>query len=76
MNKLFTKLTNQLGITEEQAKGGVGLVFKLAKDKLEDSEFQEVTKVFPQIESLITEAPNQENSLMGALGGIASSFGG
>jgi len=73
--ELIQTLTSQLGISEEQAKGGSGLLFKMAKDKLGAGEFSQVASAVPGVEGLISSAP-QSGGLSGALGGIASSLGG
>lgn len=73
--ELLQMLTSQLSISEDQAKGGAGLLFKLAKDKLSSAEFGEVADVVPGIDNLISSAPDS-GGLPGAIGGLASSFGG
>jgi len=73
--ELLQMLTNQLGITNEQAEGGAGLLFKMAKDKLESGEFSQIAQTIPGIEGLISSAP-EPGGLSGALGGFASSLGG
>lgn len=40
-------LTSQLGVTENQAKGGVGSLLTLAKEKLPATDFTKVTNVVP-----------------------------
>ena len=73
--ELIQTLTNQLGISEEQAKGGAGLLFKMAQEKLGSDEFSQVASAVPGVEELLTSAP-ESGGLSGALGGLASSFGG
>ncbi len=73
--ELLQTLTSQLGISEAQAKGGSGLLFKMAKDKLGPGEFSQVSSAVPGVESLISAAP-QPGAASGALGGLASSLGG
>jgi len=73
--ELIQMLTSQLGISEEQAKGGSGLLFKLAKDKLGKDEFSQVASAVPGIDDLVSSAP-KAGGLAGTLGGLASSFGG
>ncbi len=73
--ELLKMLTDQLGVSEDQAKGGAGLLFKLAKDKLGSNDFSQVATAVPGIEDLISAAP-KSGGLAGALGGLASSFGG
>ena len=72
---LIQMLTSQLGISEEQAKGGSGLLFKLAKEKLGGDEFRQVASAVPGLEDLISSTP-KSGGIAGALGGFASSLGG
>ncbi|MCG7853648.1 MAG: DUF2780 domain-containing protein [Methanosarcinaceae archaeon] len=73
--ELLQLLTSQLGITEEQAKGGSGLLFKMVKEELGSGEFRQVANAIPGIEDLISSAP-ESGDLSSALGGLASSLGG
>ncbi len=73
---LINMLTSQLGINEEQAAGGAGLLFKMAKEKLGDGDFSKVTGAIPDVSNLLDKAPDASGGgLMGAIGGIASSLG-
>lgn len=74
--ELIQLLTSQLGVSENQAKGGAGLLFKLAQDKLESGEFDQIVGAVPGIESLMSEAPEAGGGLAGALGGLAGALGG
>ncbi len=72
---LLNMLTSQLGISEEQAGGGAGLIFNLAKEKL-GGDFSQITDAIPNVSGLMDKAPDAGGGgLMGAIGGIASSFG-
>ena len=73
--ELLQMLTSQLGITEEQAQGGSGLLFKMAKEKLGSEDFSQVAGAVPDVENLISSAP-QSGGIAGVLGGLASSLGG
>ena len=73
--ELLQLLTSQLGISEDQAEGGAGLLFKMAKDKLGDGDFSQIANAVPGVENMISAAP-KSGGLAGALGGLASSFGG
>ena len=44
---LIGGLTSSLGVTENQAMGGVGSVLTLAQEKLAKGEFDQVAKVIP-----------------------------
>jgi len=73
--ELLQILTTQLGVSETQAKGGSGLLFKLAKEKLGSDEFGKVAAAVPGVDDLISAAP-EPGGVTGALGGLASSLGG
>ena len=71
---LLGLLTDQLGISDEQAAGGAGMILKMAKDAL-GGDFSQITDAIPELSGLVDQAP-ESNGLMGAIGGLASSFGG
>lgn len=73
--ELLQMLTQQLGVSEAQAKGGAGLLLNLAKEKLAAGEFGQVKNAAPGIEEMMAAAP-KPGGLGGALGGLASAFGG
>ena len=74
--ELLNLLTKNLGVSPEQAQGGAGLIFKLAKDKLGAGDFQQLATAVPGIDDLLNAAPSGGGGLMGALGSISSSLGG
>ena len=45
MNELVQTLVNQLGISDHQAKGGMGAFLKIAKDKLNSGDFSQITNI-------------------------------
>jgi hypothetical protein len=67
-------LTQQLGITQEQAKGGAGLLFQQAKEKLGADDFGQVADAVPGMNEILGAAPEPEGAA-GALGGLMSKFG-
>ncbi len=69
---LIQEIIKVVGVNEAQAKGGAGLLFKMAQDKLPGAEFTNLTKALPQIPDLIKSIPSSGGGLMGAL----SSLGG
>lgn len=71
---LLNMLTSQLGVNQEQAAGGAGMIFDLAKEKL-GGDFSQISSAIPEVDGLIDKAPDTGGGLMGALGGLASSFG-
>lgn len=74
MLELVNLLTSQLGVQEEQAKGGAGLLFQLAQNQLKGDQFAQVAQFVPGIGDMISAAP-QAGGMAGALGGLASAMG-
>lgn len=74
--ELIQQLTQNLGVDENQAKGGAGLIFKLAQEKLNDGEFAQLASAVPAVSNLIGEAPQPGGGIAGALGGLAGAVGG
>jgi hypothetical protein len=73
--ELIGELVKKLGISEEAAKGGAGLLFKLAQSKLTAGDFNKVAAAVPGINDWIKSAP-ESGGLMGGLGKLASGLGG
>ena len=84
--ELIGQLTKGLSITPEQAIGGSGALFGLAKTKLNADQFTKVAKVVPGMDGLLGAAPKPTSGGAGALssmgamlpgkaGGIASLAG-
>jgi hypothetical protein len=73
--EILNMLTDQLGVTEEQAKGGAGAIFSLAKEKLGDGDFSKVAEAIPGMDDLLGAAP-ASGGLAGMVGGLASKLGG
>ena len=74
--ELLSQLTQSLGIDEHQAKGGAGLLFKIAKEKLGAGDFSKVAEAVPGVDDLVQSAPEGGGGLGSAMGGIASALGG
>lgn len=73
--ELVKQLVENLDVGEDQAKGGAGLIFQLAKEKLGDGDFARITQHVPEMASMLEAAP-EDTGIAGALGGLASSLGG
>ncbi len=73
---LVETIANQLGINEQQATGGAGLLFQLAKDKLSGGEFSQVADAVPGIEDMMGAAPDSGGGLGGLLGAMGGMLGG
>ena len=72
--ELLQTLVSQLGVSEDQAKGGAGMIFNLAKEKLGGEEFDRIAALVPGMDGLLSDAP-KAGGIAGAIGGIASAFG-
>ncbi len=83
-NTLVSQLTSQLGVSEQQASGGAGLLLSLARDKLSGEQFAEIAKTVPGIDGLLAAVPAGGGTLgmlgkmvggrAGDLAGLASGF--
>ena len=71
---LVDLLSSQLGVTKDQAEGGAGSIFQLAKQNLTAEDFSSIAKAVPGIDQMIGAAPKVEGS-SGTLGGISSVMG-
>ncbi len=72
--ELIDQIVKNLGINEEQAKGGAGLLLKHAKDKLGEGDFAQIKDAIPETDDVIRAAP-ESGGTGGALGGITSALG-
>jgi hypothetical protein len=72
--ELIQILTSNLGVQENQATGGAGLLFQLAKEKLGDEAFAQIAEHVPGIGNMIEAAP-ASGGLASAIGGLASMMG-
>jgi len=68
-SKLIGSLVDKLGVSEEQATGGAGAVFKEAKNNMSSGDYSQLLSSVPGIDSLISKAPQS-----GGLAGKASSL--
>lgn len=73
--KLIPLLTQSLGVTESQAKGGAGVIFDYVKQKVSTEEFAQVAKALPGVNSIIDLAP-KASDLSGQIGGFSPALGG
>jgi hypothetical protein len=73
--ELIQDLVKNLGVSENAAKGGAGLIFKMAQDKLPAGDFSKVLGADPGIGDLMKAAPESGGGI-GGLGKLASGLGG
>lgn len=75
MNEMIKELVAKLGVTDEQAAKGSGLLFKVAKERL-GGDFAQVEQALPDVSKLIQGAPSAGGGLGGMLGGLLGGNGG
>jgi hypothetical protein len=73
--ELVDQLVKNLGVSEEAAKGGSGLIFNMVKDKLGTGDFGKVAGALPGITDLMKAAP-ASGGVLGGIGKLASGLGG
>ena len=66
---LISALTSQLGVSNDQAMGGSGALFGMAKQALGDSDFAAISDSVPGMDSILAAAP-QSSGLTEKLGGM------
>ena len=72
--QLIPLLTNNLGVTESQAKGGAGAIFDYVKQNVSAEDFSTVVKALPGVDSLLQFAP-KASGLSAQIGGLSSGLG-
>jgi len=68
---LISMLTSKLGVTDGQAKGGMGSLLTLAKEKLSGGDFGKLTALLPQASKYMDTAKQ-----LGAVAGPLKNLGG
>jgi len=73
---LITMLTSKLGVTANQATGGVGSMLTLGKEKLNGMDFTSLTKMIPGSETYMKTAKDlgAVTGQVGDTGGLQSAF--
>ncbi len=74
-DSLTDTLVKKLSISTEQAQGGAGALFQLAKSNLDTEQFSEISKAVPEMDSLLGAASNQSNVSSNLAGNVASVLG-
>ncbi len=79
-SELVGLLTQDLGVTTEQAKGGAGAIFNAASQNMNKDDFAKVTDALPEALSLMKAAPAMDSGsgsgTTGALSSMMKSAGG
>ena len=74
MDELIAKLTQQLGINADQARGGAGLVMKMIQDNLDEESLAKIKSFLPDFSTLVDAAPSDDDA--GGLGGMLGDLAG
>jgi len=76
-SSLLGMLTGSLGVTQNQAEGGVGSMLKLAQEKLAAGDFDKVAAAIPGAQKYLDKAKslNAFAGNIGDLAGLTSAFG-
>ena len=70
-SKLIGQLVDLLGVSQSQAEGGAGAIFKEAKNNMSTGDYSQLLGAVPGIDSLIKSAPEDS----GLAGKASSLFG-
>jgi hypothetical protein len=74
--ELVGMLMKELNVTQDQATGGAGALFDLAKSRLKPEEFSQVSNAVPGMDGFLNAAPKQgDDSALGSLGSALSGGG-
>ncbi|MGF1762439.1 DUF2780 domain-containing protein [Aliivibrio kagoshimensis] len=73
-NPLVGLLTEQLGVSTEQAAGGAGALLALAGNSLSGSEQSELNSKIPGLESLTSSVPAGMSSMLGNMDSVNTVF--
>lgn len=76
MMALVQQLTQELGVNDRQAEGGLGLILGLLRERLPAGDFARIGEALPEASALADSAPEPESAATGLLGGVMSAMGG
>ena len=75
MNELIKRLMKELGITKDQARGGLVALLRAAQQNMARADFDEFVVDIPGADKLLKEAP-PPSTLSSLAGGLGSLLGG
>jgi len=70
-NALVGMLSNQLGISDNQAAGGVGSILSYAQSALPSNDYTKLASAVPDASSMLSMAPQQSTNTLSSLGNLA-----
>ncbi len=68
-------LMQRLGVTQTQAEGGAGALFQVAKQRMSQEAFGQLSTAVPGMDGLLAAAPKATSSSGGLAGGLSSVLG-
>ena len=72
---LVSMLVDKLGVTEKQAEGGAGAIFKTAEKRMPENDYKQLSDSVPEADALQSAAPAPAAN-KGLIGGATSMLGG
>ena len=70
-NELIKGIMDAAGVNEEQAKGGAGALFEMAKGKMDKTDFDKVSDAVPNMGDLLSSVPAVGGGKTSMLGSAA-----
>ena len=67
---LITSLTENLGVSSEQASGGLGAIMNFAKQNVSSEQFSQLSGALPGMDGLLSAVPAVAEMSDGGLGGL------
>jgi hypothetical protein len=68
--ELIASLTDNLGVSTEQATGGMGAILNYAKQNISSEKFSQLSSAIPGVDSLLSAVPAVATLSEGGLGGL------
>jgi len=65
---LVSTLVNKLGITESQAQGGSGAIFKTAEKRMSPTDYKQLASEVPEVDKLQKYAPESKKNTKDMIG--------
>ena len=66
---MLSQVSNSLNVTQKQAEGGIASLFSFAKDNSSSTDFSQLAKSIPGVDSILSKVPSIGKS-SGGLGGL------
>ena len=73
---LIKQIMNSADVNKDQAEGGAGALFDMAKENMSLEDFSKVSEVVPNMDGLLDAVPDLGGSKMGMLGSATQQLAG